>query len=717
MSKLLCFFRMIFLCTAVLFSFTSTAGCQDVITCLGEGLVLKEAGKTDKAIKVFKKAIRLDRRFAEAYYQLGLCYLRKPGNPRALKQAADAIINARRLDWENSDYLYALIEVYTARQMYWKARRLIKKYIKTDSTDVLFRGKLAELYKLEAEFFRNRGDKNGKYIIYSRKMLAKSVMMNSKILAIDPHNRDALFRQGMIYLDSKMFLEFINIFSAIVRDHPGDKNGRLFLGLGYSEIGRHDKALVHYDLALKLMKDEERELMENIAILLPDHDFDAGPAGVSHSEDFKNRFWREKDPFFMTAVNERKLAHYGRVAEANLRFTIFKKDIPGWQTEQGKVWIKYGRPLHITEESLFDGELASLGNEGSKVEFCRSQKWYYKDFTFEFWASLFDRNNHFYFRKNDHNNYGNENMVDYRNLYYETMREKPDEYIFKPRGELVDFPADAVTFRGENGLTDVRFYYGMPVNKIQWDKKGLLAKGAVHHGLFVLDEEWNQLSGIIDTLELERSFSDGTLLSPDLLLMQKSIELSPGTYNFGIEIYDPGSGNAGTIRNKKQVENYNSENLQLSDILVTDNTFLTDPSLPLSRNNITVYANPSRTFCKEQPIVTYFEIYNLAFNENRGNTSLKLDYAIIPVKPQESALKEFLRSFIWRGKKTEGISISTEITGNSKDEVQLLNIEHSISAPGLYKLIIRVTDLVSGRVTEKSTQLRILKKFDYSAQN
>jgi TolA-binding protein len=50
-----------------------------------KGIILLDNGKCEEAIKEFKKAIEIDPNFADACYQLGMCYLSMANTPQALK--------------------------------------------------------------------------------------------------------------------------------------------------------------------------------------------------------------------------------------------------------------------------------------------------------------------------------------------------------------------------------------------------------------------------------------------------------------------------------------------------------------------------------------------------------------------------------------------------------------------------------------------------------
>jgi GWxTD domain-containing protein len=58
-------------------------------------------------------------------------------------------------------------------------------------------------------------------------------------------------------------------------------------------------------------------------------------------EQFITQFWVRRDPTPGTEENEMKEEHYRRIAFANDRFT---EKIPGWQTDRGMTYIKYGPP-------------------------------------------------------------------------------------------------------------------------------------------------------------------------------------------------------------------------------------------------------------------------------------------------------------------------------------------------------------------------------------
>ncbi len=65
-------------------------------------------------------------------------------------------------------------------------------------------------------------------------------------------------------------------------------------------------------------------------------------------EAFIEQFWLRRDPTPGTSENEFKEEHYRRIAFANDNFTA---GIPGWKTDRGMVYIRYGPPDAIDSHS------------------------------------------------------------------------------------------------------------------------------------------------------------------------------------------------------------------------------------------------------------------------------------------------------------------------------------------------------------------------------
>lgn len=73
---------------------------------------------------------------------------------------------------------------------------------------------------------------------------------------------------------------------------------------------------------------------------------------VSAKRNFLVNFWKGRDPTPGTPRNEAREGFYGRIAEADRRFTDQQQGSrPGWRTDMGRVFIRMGEPVEILRRS------------------------------------------------------------------------------------------------------------------------------------------------------------------------------------------------------------------------------------------------------------------------------------------------------------------------------------------------------------------------------
>jgi len=72
---------------------------------------------------------------------------------------------------------------------------------------------------------------------------------------------------------------------------------------------------------------------------------------VEGKQRFLRDFWRRRDPTPGTAENETEAGFYRRIEEANRRFREGgAAGVPGWRTDRGRVFIRYGEPDDLRRE-------------------------------------------------------------------------------------------------------------------------------------------------------------------------------------------------------------------------------------------------------------------------------------------------------------------------------------------------------------------------------
>jgi GWxTD domain-containing protein len=65
---------------------------------------------------------------------------------------------------------------------------------------------------------------------------------------------------------------------------------------------------------------------------------------------FLTDFWEKRDPSPGSGVNQKRREFYGLLAYAN---TTYKdRDVPGWKTDRGRIFVKYGAPDDVWRRPL-----------------------------------------------------------------------------------------------------------------------------------------------------------------------------------------------------------------------------------------------------------------------------------------------------------------------------------------------------------------------------
>ena len=81
-------------------------------------------------------------------------------------------------------------------------------------------------------------------------------------------------------------------------------------------------------------------------------------------QNFQKEFWKSRDPDPGTAINEFQLEHYRRLKYVDEHFSRHGGMMPGWRTDQGRVYILYGEPTDIERNP-------------SSIETRSWEKWWY----------------------------------------------------------------------------------------------------------------------------------------------------------------------------------------------------------------------------------------------------------------------------------------------------------------------------------------------------
>ena len=515
---------------------------------------------------------------------------------------------------------------------------------------------------------------------------------------------------------------------------PDEADLWLFLGYMHHELGRMDASAKSYETAFELIPVEMKNAFDNLDIFLTKDDekkaYGEEPVG------FSSKFWTSKDPRYLTPYNERKLEHYSRLVYADLLYGAPKLNKRGWDTERGRIIVRYGAPksdivltggFEAILNQIYENDIRDNYSEGvdennngqtGRDNFITSEFdrqvlenntfniWEYGDFRFVFEDPFRNNEYRLYTPPADKfASFANVKANDYVIKAKETYRDVPEIYEYEAPGRQVQIPYLVKTFKGEGGNTDVYVHYGIPVSEFDPDQSQLDVN--VSTGSFLISEDREilverrrKIYGL-KTAQIAR-FEEANLWT-DTQLMSSP----PGKHQVSVEFETDGAGTVAVQRRDVEVPNYSQGELGMSDVILSYAINDSEDGKPLGpsdivRNNYSISPAPWSVVNGEAPIYLYYEVYNLK-REDTGKTSYEVE-AILSPKDLSKGVKRVFKNVFGREK---GVSVKYDRQGSTVDENDYLIMDAVDQDPGLYSIKLRVTDLLTGKTVDSEQDIFI----------
>ncbi len=600
---------------------------------------------------------------------------------------------AGRLIRENTRYLhddpfsdYALGVLYKKQNNSSYARKFFEKAVEKDRDMVAALIELGDFHFREMLKYYNRYTDTEiplSYRDYALEDYDYAVSYLRRALRLDPMNKEAAYLLGSLYYEQNEITYMTQLFEDMVKSYPRDKDLNLFLGLAYLTNREYARASQYFKNALALMSDEEKEGFFNPEHLIREKKMDQPDSLIS-------LFWSQKDPMFLTGENERLLEHFGRFAYANLRFSVPKLKVEGWDTDRGKTYIRYGKPSYIVEYGksmeLFQGLYPPM------------QIWVYPEFQLafsdEFWNGLFQFTQPTLSTKSM---FKERTRINYSLVAEDVFREMPEKFDFSLPGGAFDSPYQIKFFKKQDS-TEALLAFALPVEEaLYYPSQNFRA------GFFLLND--SQLPFIRFEHDYGINFmADSAAFTKDQVIASLDFYHQPGKYPYSFEIVNQTLEKNFVDRQKMEIPDYSADTLLISDIVLADEI---QPAgidsadfYGYYRNNLKIVPNVTQYFPPDDTMMVYFELYNLD-SDQTGNVHFTVETALH--RKEEGG---FLKSIF--GKDEETVSIVNEYSGRRNSEFIIQSVDLSTLEPGIYNVEIIVRDKQSSKVIRKSTGMTIL---------
>ncbi|MDE3258736.1 MAG: GWxTD domain-containing protein [Gemmatimonadota bacterium] len=603
-----------------------------------------------ESIKAFRRVLRADTDFAPAHYEIAKLYM-SLDTPMDRQSARNALDEAIRLDPGNGDYQLKFGELLGKQGLWLNAERHYEKIYETHPEKRAQAAYMAGFFAMQA-FFKYidmehidivPGAMGGpptyhlfRWEKFGSSDREKALTFLTRSIDADPGYREAYYDLGLIHYESRNPEGLVTASRLCLDQFPEDKDALVYCGLGYQGMGEWETAHVYYRRALERMSGHERALMESVDVIASREEKSALDS-ISMTDTVRDeladslervRFWRKRDPLYLTAFSERRMEHYGRVAYANLRYGQRLKGILGWQTDRGKAYIKFGRYLKKkVERPEIGGGVDSFEGEFRRDFHGGDEMWIYEGFTISFVNS--DGLDSWRFDTRP-----GRISARYR------FDHQPAHFIDPYGHHKYRIPYLAAIFKDGDGQR-MELAYALPKFNVSASDSNRTI--AIENGVFVFDEDWDEVYRKHSDLKLRwpELTSSGYPVADSLrnshLVFQLAFKVPNSRYNLVGEIRDRKRGSIGTFRERRRSETLDSL-FSMSDLLLATQIESRTP-FPEGRSDLTIVANPHRTYHRSESAFIYLEVYNLERDEF-GRSEYEISYRL--GRPEQKKIDPYL---------------------------------------------------------------------------
>ena len=718
---------------------------DDAAAYVGLGHAYFESEDLDEAEKAFKNALRKDKKHAPAFNGLGLVYTKKKN---ALRRAIRYFRDANRADKTYSEAQYNLaktLEDFGSSETLKEYRNVLK--IDPKHHDAHYRIGLLLMgdreYQDAIQAFRDQLDAVD---THHGARLQLGVLLKGLGQTDEAVTHLARVAAGGGEYQRKGVLELAQVFQ---KRREFEKASKLFDSY-IAQLPEDDQA-VYYDLKYSA-RGAALEAFENVESL------------ADKKQQF-NDFWESLDPAPVSEANERQLEYFRRVAFAREYFGQYRQP---WD-DRGEAYIRYGDPAHISRSNninierhpqvvavknrliaLAGGAAVSLAqnrldvvasgmsdpdallSDGDRATEERAADVNFMgwpvypipmDVRWEYWIYTnvpggmevtFVQNNYPGPHEYAEVPLGTSNQARiWQDLNPEMVMasvaaRRPTTYRPDFATGPLNFHFYTAAFRGEEGLSALEVYYGIPTAEFGFvagengQQVAILDRGvAVYDGNGKL--VYRHSEEMVFAAPKDANQNAGALV-PAL----DRIPLPVGNYRISVQVLDRSSGKSQVYNQNRSVPDLRvDDKLKVSDIELAASIDVTDKDR-FRKGDVEVIPLASQAYLPSQPVFIYFELYNLKVDAF-GQTKYRVSYEVRSQEQKNVGARILGGVGKLLGQQSgEGvITIDYEQVGSQPQEQAYLELDLSNTEPGVQLLKVLVTDQNTGQTVGVSTTFTV----------
>lgn len=466
--------------------------------------------------------------------------------------------------------------------------------------------------------------------------------------------------------------------------------------------------------------------------------------------EFLRVVWASLDPTPTTERNERRDAHYVRLAYARMRF--HRDKAPGWD-KRGELLLRYGPP-DIRQETPGD-VIPGLGLVPPK------ELWVYNwlgaafqledgRFQGDFEDAISNRRSNRGdlalqagdTRDQDDPSAPDANIVGAQDMAalgadaeagpafdtgsfrvvdaekqlqqerlqtllfrgQESLDKRPRAFLLESAGKKLDYFFDVHCFsdRG-SGQTRVEVNTAFWAENLRFVPEGAAFTAVLDTEAALKTKDYHPVARAQKVTHSRRASVSN--LKGQLVLDQITIVTDPGDYRLAVSVRDSASGDTGVFQAETAVPAYFPGDFAISDVqlALSVKSASEAPDGLFVKGNLQVVPYPLGTFPKDRDIYVYFEIYGLELSST-GDALYTVQFRI---QPRSTSTVSWFGSS--KGRVTPGVATAYNGSSKSRNVQEYFSLEPSTFTEDVYDVDIEVKDLVSDRVTKRSAAFAVQK--------
>ena len=286
------------------------------------------------------------------------------------------------------------------------------------------------------------------------------------------------------------------------------------------------------------------------------------------------------------------------------------------------------------------------------------------------------------------------------------IAERPEEYLHNFGGDPLEYAFDAVSFRADNGVTELDLSYSIPV----WqfgdvsDGRGNITR--LEHLVTLRDSTmspaFTHAFGFGPFDRPNRQLAETEVKVPVYILPERVVAPS-GYFTLAVQVQDETSQRIGVYRKPITLSDYSGKDLLISDLKLANSITPTTSSGPFVRKGLNIVPNPGRLYPNGHLVYVYYEVYNLAMDD-AGRTSYETLYEITPM-----GMPALRNRRARRPGDMQTVMSFFEGEGNSAEEAEYTALDTTDLEAGEYVLTVTLTDQQTDTTVTKSVNFMVVE--------